>query len=682
MAKDTSTTGKDSSGNEFDRTSNNVVKKGLEKNAQRADETIVAQSKDASNSSIQAGNEKRMKGLPSAGSVPKNPNVPDPLTPKPTIEPLSLGKETARSKRNVGTGRKERTGVLNFGTLPSRPEGASKPASVNATARPEVASNVIDRMKSGMGLPGSENGDLDLALKLHARDLQTAKSTGKVVNDVSPNDPPATQHVHVYGGHHAAYARVMRVMGIADEEVYKNAASAAGMRLPAYIAGLHGKVVQHETSKKTMTHTLSGDEFWEHPKTKEIIPVKANHPDMPSSFTRSEGVINKVTRGADGSEVMDSGYSGWDKTKTRGGKGGQEVLRYSAGPTKGVDMIDHLRVQMLGEHGSSSSSRKKGASIANDIADVASGAVPRGMQRAGKRKVADAGFGKEKYVDNYIPANRPSNPRAFDKPQAPGVKGLTSRNAGRDTSAIQDGTYLLGTAELYDQNPKVPDFKSKGPKMVQDKLPGTGVPKYESTEVSPAEYTRLEGPLDKNTTEKIGQKASRKSKPWTEEDLAPVLRDERGNRVAAKKAVISTKTILTDRDDTSQSARDLNRGQQFAIDTTDMTGAGEVSALKSAGALVPSGKKAKKTKPMEQPTLFPDFSVKEGRKNAFYMAGSVVQASEATKQLQADSKRRFGRKEDDIAVEGKYSGANDAKLEQPEGSRADKKNVKKLASES
>jgi hypothetical protein len=764
MAKDTANTGKDSSGNEFDRTTNDVVKKGLEKNAQRSDEKIIAQSriptkKDAKGNVIppspalvaeknkitEAGNTERLSKGIEPGNVRLGPLTkaqaadrsgdvkPDiaeerKLSPKPTIEPLSLGKETARSKRNVGTGRKERTGVLDFGKLPSRPEGASNPASVNATARPEVASNVIDRMKSGMGLPGSENGDLDLALKLHARDLQTAKSTGKVVNDVSPNDPPATQHVHVYGGHHAAYARVMRVMGIADEEVYKNAASAAGMRLPAYIAGLHGKVVQHETSKKTMTHKLSGDEYWEHPKTKEIIPVEANHPDMPSSFTRSEGVINKVTRGADGSEVMDSGYSGWDKTKTRGGKGGQEVLRYSAGPTKGVDMIDHLRVQMLSEHGSSRTSRKKGANIANDIADVASGAVPRGMQRSGKRKVADEGFGKEKYVDNYVPANRPPNPRAFDKPQAPGVKGLTSRNAGRDTSAIQDGTYLLGTEELYDQNPTVPDFKSKGPKMVQDKLPGTGVPKYITSVTKKAVYEQKSGPLTKEQKksalyktrgeaylgyEKQEPTDSQKEKGFAEalsktpkggvvtskaveeesKKLMPARRTKfydhektmvqdavkKERTVLVSPAETKTEMVLTDRDDTSRPARDLNRGQQFAIDTTDMTGAQEVSALRSKGAL--AGKKPKKTKPMEQPTLFPDFSVKEGRKNAFYMAGSVVQASEATKQLQADSKRRFGRKEDAIAIQGKYSGADDSKLEQPAGSRAANKSAKQLASE-
>jgi len=650
MAKDTSNTGRDSSGNEFDRTKNEVVKKGIEKNAQRADETIVAQSKDASNASIEAGNAARLEGISAGGTIPKNPNVPDILRAKPTVEPLSLGKETGRSKRRVGTGRKEKTGVLNFGTLPSRPPGASKPASLNVTERPEVASNLIDRMKSGMGLPGSENGDLDLALKLHARDLQTARSTGKTVNDVAPNDPPATKHIHVYGQHHAAYARVMRVLGIGDEEVYKNAASASGMRLPAYVAGLHGKVVQHETSKKDFTQTLNGDEYWEHPTTKAIIPVSANHPDMPSSFIRSEGIVNKITRGADGREVLDSGYRGWDKTKTRGGKGGQEVLRYSAGPTKGVDLIDHLRVQLLSEHGSSSTSRKKGASVANDIADVASGAVPRGMKRSGKRKVAAEGFGKEKYEDTYTPVAPTPNPRAFDKPKPPSAKS---------------GTVLLGSKPPTD----LPDFSAKGPRMVQGKLPGTGVPKTVTDIVSPAQYTRAEGPLDKWSSGAVGTSVGKST--FTEDDLAP--------RIKTKEEVRTTRTVPTDRD---EKPRDPNRGQQFALDTTGMTGAQELSALRSAGAVVPSEKKAKKTKAMVQPSLFPDFSVKEGRKNAFETAGSVVPISEASKRLQGDAKKRFGRKEDVIAVEGGYAGADDAKLEQPEGSRADKKNIKKLATES
>jgi hypothetical protein len=205
--------------------------------------------------------------------------------------------------------------------------------------------------------------------------------------------------------------------------------------------------------------------------------------------------------------------------------------------------------------------------------------------------------------------------------------------------------------------------------MVQGKLPGTGVPKTVTDIVSPAQYTRAEGPLDKWSSGAVGTPVGKST--FTEDDLAP--------RIKTKEEVRTTRTVPTDRD---EKPRDPNRGQQFALDTTGMTGAQELSALRSAGAVVPSEKKAKKTKAMVQPSLFPDFSVKEGRKNAFETAGSVVPISEASKRLQGDAKKRFGRKEDAIAVEGGYAGANDAKLEQPEGSRADKKNIKKLATES
>jgi hypothetical protein len=702
MAKDTSKTAKDSGGEEFDRSTNDVVKKGLAKNAARADETIVAQSKDASNASIQAGNAARMEGLPSAGSAPKNPSVPDPLTPKPTVEPLSLGKETAKSKRRVGTGRKERTGVLNFGTLPSRPEGASSPASVNVTEKPEVMANLIKRQSAGMGLPGSENGDLDLALKLHARDLQTAKSSGKVVNDVAPDDSPLTQHGQVYGGHHARYARAMRVLGISDEDVYKNAASASGMRLPQYISSLHKKIVAHETSKgPRMTHELSGDEFWEHPTTKEIIPVKANHPDMPSSFTRTKGEISKISRGPDGSEVLDEGHEGWEKTKTRGGAGGQEVLRYSKGPTKGIDLIDHLRVQMLSEHGPSTTSRKKGADIATTMADVASGAVPRGMKRFGKRKVSD-GAGGEKYEDVFTPNAPRPNRRAFDKPNPPSARS---------------GEVLVGSKPPAD----LPDFMAKGPKMTQPMLPGTGVPKRIAVQTSPQETSLMQGPLTQDKMSRIDMdvpvpapakdtaaaqileqgepptynaetarkkreegrskavygdtgkgskeekknenvyggfsklKIDRKKGTLTRgETRIPIENEQDVRTVVTKPAEYTSELLPTDRDWKRQ---DPNRGQQFPIDTTDMSGAGEVSALKKAGALVPSGKRPKKAKPAVQDSLFPDFSVKEGRRNAFYMAGTPTPISEKSKVLQGTADKPFGRQPNNKDFETENEGS-------------------------
>jgi hypothetical protein len=705
MAKDTSKTAKDSGGEEFDRSTNDVVKKGLAKNAARADETIVAQSKDASNASIQAGNESRMKDLPSAGSVPKNPNVSDPLTPKPTVEPLSLGKETRKSKTRVGTGRKEKTGVLRFGTLPVRTEGTSNPASFSVADKPQVISNMVKRQSSGMGLPGSENGDLDLALKLHARDLQEAKSSGKVVNDVSPSDSALTQHGQVYGGHHARYARAMRVLGITDEAVYKNAASAAGMRLPQYITSIHQKIVQHEDSKAPkITHELRGDEFWEHPKTKEIIPVKANHPDMPSSFTRTKGEVNKVTRGPDGSEILERGHEGWVKTRTRGGAGGQEVLRYNTAPTKGVDLIDHLRVQMLSEHGSSTTSRKKGADIANSIADVVSGTVPRGMKRFGKRKVSD-GAGGEKYEDVFTPVMRRPNSRAFDKPNPPSPRS---------------GEVLLGSKPPAD----LPDFSAKGPKMTQPVLPGTGVPKTIAVQTSPQETSLMQGPLTQDRMSRIdmdvpvpapakdtaaaqileqgepptynaesarkkreesrskavygdtgkGSKEEKKNenvyggfsklkldpKKGTltrGETRIPIENEQDVRTVVTKPAQYTSEVLPTDREWKRQ---DPNRGQQFPIDTTDMSGAQEVSALKKAGALVPSGskpKKAKKDKPPVQDSLFPDYSVKEGRKNAFYMAGTPTPISERSKVLQGTADKPFGRQPNNKDFETENEGS-------------------------
>jgi hypothetical protein len=638
MAKDTSSTGKDSSGNEFDRTKNEVVKKSIEKSAQRADETIVAQSKlgkddsrDAKNTEIEAGNAARMKGLSPASSVPKNPNVEllDNLTPKvplpsdptPKQEAITAARRPTTGRRTSSKGTGKGTGNLDFGTLPKR---APSPFD-----EPEAAKNRIDRLQSGMGLPGSENGDLDLAIKLHGRDLAEAKSSGKVVNGVNPTDSPKTSHIQVSTSpHHTAFARVMRVMGIADEEVYKRSASAAGQRLEKHIAGLHVKVQQHEDSKIMIPMVPKKNESWQHPKTKEIIPISANHPDMPSAFMRTKGLINKVTRDAEGTEIRTSGHNGWTRAEMSGGR---SVLHLTSAPTKGVDLIDHLRVQMLDEHGPSSTSRKKGADIANNIADVVSGSVPRGMKRAGQRKVAE-GFGKEKYEDTYLPAVPVPTTRAFDKPKPPSAKS---------------GTVLLGSKPPTD----LPDFSAKGPKMVQDKLPGTGVPRTVSEEVSPAKITRGSGPLEKRAYELEGTQVG-KSK-FKLEDFYP--------KVETTPAVRTTSTIPTDRDFKPQS--NPNRGQQFKVDVTSnqagpgqkigvdttftptetTSGLDDLRTLKSAGALVPSEKKSKKTKPMVQPSMFPDFSVKEGRKNAFETAGSVVKISEASKTLQGAAKQPFGK---------------------------------------
>jgi hypothetical protein len=615
-----------------------------------------------------------MEGLPSGGSAPKDsPVSADPLRSKPNIEEVTPGQEARSAARNVGTGRTGKATILDFGKLPSRPEGGATPASVNVTDKPDVAINLIDRMKSGMGLPGEEQGHLDRAVALHTRDREIAARTGKVVNGVTPNDSPATP-LSVFGGHHHRLAKVMHTFGIGDEEVYKNAASQAGQRLETYVHGLHKIAQEHEDSKRQITHTPSEGALWEHPQTKELIPIAANHPEMPSAFSRTKGKVARVTRDAKGKEVVSRSHEGWDKMNLAGGK--TVYRKYT--PSSGVDLVDHMRVQMLSENGPSATSRRRGGDIATEIADVVSGAVPRGKKKIGMQKVAKATTpsissrpkastrphgsstqpADKKY--RYSPANTEEMAPVFvDKaPQGPRA------DAAPFPPKAKKGEVLVGSKGPEE----LPTFTGKGRKAMQLVLPGTGVPKTIATEVSPAEYVGLEGPLEKSAAEKVGQQASPKSKPWTEADMRSSylsLRHEsddkekgfkKGDRVMSKRPVVTTETVPTDRSWKPES----NRGQQFAIDTTDMTGAQEVKAIAEKGALasqrsagtslVPraGGKsKAKKDraaapKPMEQPSLFPDFDVKEGRSNAFYMAGTTQPISETSKILQGSAKQEFG----------------------------------------
>jgi hypothetical protein len=647
-----------------------AAKEGLKKISQRADEVIVAQSKDASNESIQAGNAERMEGLPSSTSVPKDaPAIADPLRSKPNIEEITPGKEARAAASNVGTGRVNKTTVLDFGKLPSRPEGSAAPASVNVTEKADVAVNLIDRMKSGMGLPGEEQGHLDRAVALHTRDREIASRTGKMVNGVNPTDSPATP-LSVFGGHHHRLAKVMHTFGIGDEEVYKNAASQSGQRLETYVHGLHKIAQEHEDSKRQITHTPKEGALWEHPSTKELIPVAANHPDMPSAFTRTKGKVARVTRDAQGKSVVARSHEGWDSMKVAGGK---TVYRQYT-PSSGIDLVDHMRVEMLSEHGPSKTSRKRGGDIATEIANTVSGVVPRGMKQIGTKKVArgttPAVSSRPKAATRphgsstqpadkkyrYTPTNvedtapllvpkAPKGPRADAAPYPPKAK---------------KGEVLLGSKQPTD----LPTFTStgKGAQFSQPMLPGTGVPKPIVEQASPAQYRRVEGPLEKFQAEKVGQRASVASKPWTEEDLAPKIQ-------TAKETSRTTGYEPTDRNWKPES----NRGQQFAMDTTEMTGAQEVKAIASQGGLAsqksagkeltvrPGGKsKAKKDraaapKPMEQPSLFPDFEVKEGRSNAFYMAGTVKPISEASKNLQGAAAKPFGRQPNNKDFEAEES---------------------------
>jgi len=665
---------------------NEVVKKDIAAKAEASDAAIVAQSKDMTSEQIEAANAKRLEGVPTSGAAVKDDSVnPDPLTPKPTIEEITPGQEAKAAARNVGTARPTKTTVLDFGKLPSRPEGGATAASVNVTDKPDVAINLIDRLKSGMGLPGEEQGHLDLALKLHEADRETAARTGKVVNDVQPNDPKAT-HLTVFGGHHHRLAKVMNTFKISDQEIYKNAASATGQRLSTLVHGLHKIAQEHEDSKRTITHTPKEGAMWEHPETKELIPIAANHPDMPSAFTRTKGKVARVSRDASGAVVTTRSHEGWDSVKVRGGT---TVYRKYGAP-KGIDLVDHMRAEMLSEHGMSVTSRKSSANRTTDILEQMNSSIPRDKKQIGIRKVAK---GTTPTVTSRPKAQRtkspgaakiyrlsPTNVETTEPLLVDKVKpGKTVGNKPNPPKA-RTGKVLLGTAPL-DQplGPKAkPAINTAPPKKrpVQNYLPGTGVPQRQTEVVSPTQYKRVEGPMEGWAVRAVESSKGMKN-PITEADVAP--------KIKVADEVTKTTVVPTDRDWKPETPK----SRQFAIDTTDMTGAQEVKALSGMRALAsqqpsasremvvrPGGKKqAKKdmraakaapkpTEP-EQLSLFPDHEIVPGRSNQFYMAGSVQPISEQSKVLQGSAKAKFGKQPNNKDFEAENEGTILDKLQIP-----------------
>lgn len=617
--------------------SNETVKKGLAEIGAASDEKIVQQAKDSTNEQIQAGNAARLEGMPASGGAVKDSSVnPDPLTPKPNIEEITPGQDARAAARNVGTARPERTTVLDFGKLPSRPEGGATAASVNVTDKPDVAINLIDRLKSGMGLPGEEKGHLDLALKLHEADRETAARTGKVVNDVQPNDPKAT-HLTVFGGHHHRFAKVMNTFKISDQSIYTNAASASGQRLSTFVHGLHKIAQEHEDSKRTITHTPKEGAMWEHPSTGEVIPVSANHPDMPMAFTRTKGKVARVSRDASGAAIVKRSHEGWDAVKVRGGT---TVYRKYGAP-KGIDLVDHMRAEMLSEHGMSVTSRKDSAAHTTDILEQMNSSIPKDKKQIGVQKTAKGTLPK---VTSRPKAARTKSPGAnmiyrlspnttettepllVDKVK-PGKAVGTKPNPPKARS----GKVLVGPAPLDAQPTPVTPAATTPPKKkpVQMVLPGTGVPKSVSTVVTPAVYERKSGPLSRaeklrvlNKTRGeayLGNEPQEPTQDQKDKAFESVLRDkntkavttaavdkkakslmtprrtgfldyekkqvkeavEEVRTVQVKPAVTKAEIIPTDRDWRPETPK----SQQFTMDTTGMTGAEELRALSNARAL-------------------------------------------------------------------------------------------------
>ena len=329
----------------------------------------------------------QLKELPTAST-----NVPQPkvetdtkLTPKVEEEKdPSAGQQVLEQVLKSPRARSG-TGPVTF----SHPMRQVTGADVNVTEEPTIAKNLTERMSTGMGLPGSENGVLDHALALAQRDARKATETRKVVNGIEP-DTNITSHAGIVGGHHHRLAKVMHSTGLSEEQL-TSLATHAGMRLDTALTGginipgtkvksrgLHEMVQEHEDSKRHITQTTSEGDLMEHPDG-SVRPVAAG-----MQLTRTKGKVTKVTRNMHTGELEVSNpmHVGWDKFK---GQGGKTIWRNYKEP-HGIDLIDHLTREAITIH-NEGSARKSAADKASEITAEITNSVPKGMKQIGTRPV-------------------------------------------------------------------------------------------------------------------------------------------------------------------------------------------------------------------------------------------------------------------------------------------------------
>ena len=306
------------------------------------------------------------------------------LTPKPTMEPLpSENKVKLDRLRNEPLARPQKTSVFTGGT-PQRYE-----APLTDPSRDE------SRLRKGMGIAGEEKGIVSHAISLLNRDNAIMWRKGQLVEKPAI----ATSYNDVRDTHQHRLAKVLHTFKVSEDALQAHAQATAGGSRKAYedtISSLHEVSQQHnDFYGAKITQVPGPTDLWEHPTLtdangfKKTFPVTANHPDMPSAFTRSKQKITRVNILSDGTLGTSNGYEGWDSFKAAGGT----VWRQQTAP-KGTDLVDHLRGEILTNHAEGASLRARKVKDAGTILDsLAGGNKVIGMRERGK---AEPGRGNPK----------------------------------------------------------------------------------------------------------------------------------------------------------------------------------------------------------------------------------------------------------------------------------------------
>jgi len=311
-----------------------------------------------------APNPEEVKKLSAAKEDPK-------LTPKPTMEALPTEAELSlQRRRNAPLARPQKAGILSGGT-PER-----------YTPTTTDPSNDKTRLSRGMGIAGEEKGIISHAISLLNRDNEVLWRSGKLFE----KPKVATSYEDVRDTHQHRLAKVMDTFKVSEDALKAHAAAEKGGSRRAYedtIEELHAATQEHNDFYGKKVNLVPGpNDLWEDSATKQTHPIAANHPNMPTAFMRSKQPITRVTTTAEGLKYK-RGHEGWDSFNAAGGV---KVWREQTAPV-GMDLVDHLRTQVLANHAAGAAGRARKTREARTIIDsLKGGNQVIGLRERGRAK--------------------------------------------------------------------------------------------------------------------------------------------------------------------------------------------------------------------------------------------------------------------------------------------------------
>ncbi len=615
-------------------------------------------------SDIPAGPDREeVKKLSAAKEDPK-------LTPKPTMEALPTEAELSlQRRRNAPLARPQKSGILSGGT-PER-----------YTPTTTDPSNDRTRLDRGMGIAGEEKGIISHAINLLNRDNEVLWRSGKLFE----KPKTATSYEDVRDTHQHRLAKVIHTFNVSEDALKAHASAEKGGSRRAYedtIEELHSATQEHTDFYGKKVQLIPGpNDSWEHPTTKQIHPIAANHPDMPAAFYRSKQPITRVSRTSEGSLTYKRGHEGWDSMTVAGGT---KVWREQT-PPPGTDLVDHLRTQVLANHAAGSSTRKRKVREATSVLDsLKGGNTVVGLRQRGraepgtgipkvstrptastdpkKRKAVTVSYDRGQVsvteplvVSKDAPTGLPTGDRTKPKPVKArsgrvlvrkGTTGLpvSSTNLGTKQPEIETATGARVPAKsllrpLVDKNAMLPD-----------RFPGAAV--------VPAPK-----PVKMTADQKALAKAKAKEKAEEVRGVGPL---EKGAlTVSGKRSVLENPQMALPGFENVENLRVGGRAQRLLAQAhgntpAETTGLEELRSIKNAGLITKPTPSASRTvavregtpgqknrakkaaidtrqsnRPMEQPML----PGKELRSAAFAMGGTTEKISEKTRVLQGEARK-------------------------------------------